>query len=166
MEHKYCTAFKSHSLSRIVVSYSSWVCRIVVFFFRFDYTVTHWLGSFLMSIYNAWDKSLSHRQIKLDLSKVLKENWGRMKFNGYENYAVRYYRVKHKKVSVVSFQRILHTKFISIDVTKKARPHFFNLHLPSTWTIFKLPVFFLFKRLMQNYCLIKCLICISFGWNI
>ena len=42
-----------------------------------------------------------------------------MKFNGYENYAMRYYRVKHKKVSVVSFQRILHTKFISIDVTKK-----------------------------------------------
>ena len=62
-----------------------------------------------MSIYNAWDKRFSHRQIKLDLSKVLKENLGRMKFNGYENYAMRYYRVKHEKVSVVSFQRLLHT---------------------------------------------------------
>ena len=45
-----------------------------MFFCRFDYTVTHWLGSFLMPSYNVSDESCGHRQIKLDLSKVRKEN--------------------------------------------------------------------------------------------
>ena len=60
-----------------------------------------------MPIHSAWDESLGHRQIRLDLPKVSKENWERINFNGYENYAVRYYKVKHKKVSFVSFKRIL-----------------------------------------------------------
>ena len=34
----------------------------------------HWLGSFQMPIQKAWNKSLDHGKIKLDLSKVLKEN--------------------------------------------------------------------------------------------
>ena len=38
---------------------------------------------------------------------------------------------------------------------KKKPALIFNLHLPPTWTIVKLPVFFSFKRLMQNYSLIN-----------
>ena len=39
---KYCTAFRSSSLLRklLAVQLGSWVCGIVVFFFRIDYTVT------------------------------------------------------------------------------------------------------------------------------
>ena len=43
-----------------------------------------------MPIYNVWDESLGHRQIKLDLSKVPQENWRRMNFNVYENYPKLY----------------------------------------------------------------------------
>ena len=35
-----------------------------------------------MPIDSAWDESLGHRQIRLDLPKVSKENWERINFNG------------------------------------------------------------------------------------
>ena len=61
-----------------------------------------------MPSYYVSDKSCGHRQIKLDLSKVRKENWGRVNFNVWENYTMRYNRVKHRKASFVSFKRILY----------------------------------------------------------
>ena len=67
-----------------------------------------------MPIQRAWNKSLDHGKIKLDLSKVLKENWGRTNLNnGYESYTMEYHRLKHKKVSVACFKGILYEKYVN-----------------------------------------------------
>ena len=49
------------------------------------------------------------------------ENWCITNFNGQENYAMEFYKIKRKKVSVASFKRILYEKFINYQKASSLR---------------------------------------------